>query len=87
MAPRRLHVCVANMVEGKMGDRPLMPWKPGDAKKHDKKADCPKKQRQWAFVANRVLFDTGDEGRAIREANATVAKDRKGCGSERPSKD
>ena len=29
----------------------------------------------WAEVANSVLSDTGDEGRAVREANATVAKD------------
>ena len=29
----------------------------------------------WAEVANSVLSDTGDEGRAVREANAMVAKD------------
>ena len=29
----------------------------------------------WTEVANSVLSDTGDEGRAVREANAAVAKD------------
>ena len=51
-----------------------MPWKSGDAKKHTKKADTAAKRLQWARVANRVLSETGDEGRAIRIANAAVAK-------------
>ena len=38
-------------------------------------ADNPKRQRMWAEIANSVLAETGDEGRAIREANAMVAKD------------
>jgi len=29
----------------------------------------------WAEIANSVLSDTGDEGRAVHEANAAVAKD------------
>lgn len=49
-----------------------MPWKPEDAKKHSKKA----KPKQWAAVANKVLEKTGDEGRAVRTANA-VAKPKK----------
>jgi hypothetical protein len=51
-----------------------MPWKPSDAKRHDKKAATPKKQRQWSDVADSVLSRTGDEGRAVREANAVIAK-------------
>ena len=34
-----------------------------------------KRQRMWAEIANSVLADTGDEGRAIREANAMVGRD------------
>jgi uncharacterized protein YdaT len=52
-----------------------MPWTAGDAERHTKKADDPRRQRMWAEIANSVLSDTGDEGRAIREANAAVAKD------------
>lgn len=52
-----------------------MPWTAEDAERHTKKADDPKRQRMWAEIANSVLAETGDEGRAIREANATVAKD------------
>jgi uncharacterized protein YdaT len=52
-----------------------MPWTADDASRHTKKADDPKRRRMWADIANSVLAETGDEGRAIREANATVAKD------------
>jgi len=52
-----------------------MPWNSEDAERHTKKANDPKRQRMWAEIANSVLSDTGDEGRAIREANAAVAKD------------
>lgn len=52
-----------------------MPWKTdADVRRHDKKAKSPKRKRQWRDVANSVLRRTGDEGRAIREANAAVAK-------------
>ena len=51
-----------------------MPWTPKDASKKTKKADTPKRRRQWAHVADGVLAKTGDEGRAIREANAVVAR-------------
>lgn len=51
-----------------------MPWTPGDGPaRHTKKADTPKKKRVWSHVANSVLAETNDEGRAIREANAVVA--------------
>lgn len=50
-----------------------MPWEPGDAHGKTKKASTPKKKRQWADVADSILSKTGDEGRAIRGANAAVA--------------
>lgn len=49
-----------------------MPWKPEDAPAKTKKADSPVKRRQWADVANDTLKRTGDEARAVREANAVV---------------
>lgn len=52
-----------------------MPWTAEEAERHTKKADSPKRQRMWAEIANSVLADTGDEGRAIREANAAVARE------------
>lgn len=51
-----------------------MPWSPRSAAKHDKKARSPQAKRQWAHVADAVLAKTGDEGRAIREANAVVKR-------------
>jgi hypothetical protein len=51
-----------------------MPWSPGDAARHDKKAASGKKARQWAHVANSVLKRTGDEGLAVREANGVVKR-------------
>lgn len=55
-----------------------MPWTAKDARSHTKKADTKKKQRQWAKAANSALkqYD-GDEGRAIRVANAAVKKSSK----------
>ena len=58
-----------------------MPWTPDDAPSHTKKATTERIKRQWAEIANQVLEQTGDEGRAIREANAVVARTaRKGTG-------
>lgn len=54
-----------------------MPWSPADAKQKTKKADTPKKQRQWSAVANKTLEKTGDDGAAIKTANGVVAKSRK----------
>jgi hypothetical protein len=53
-----------------------MPWNPKDAMRHTKAASTPKKQRQWADVANSVLKRTGDEGLAVRQANAVIKKRR-----------
>ena len=47
-----------------------MPWTATDAEKHTRKADTPEKRKRWASIANSVLDETGDDGRAIRTANA-----------------
>jgi hypothetical protein len=54
-----------------------MPWSPKDAGRHNKKAKSGKASRQWSDVANSVLKKTGNEGRAIREANAVVGRRKK----------
>lgn len=55
-----------------------MPWTAKDAYRHTKKANTPALQAQWSAVANSVLEKTGDDARAIREANATIEKRGKG---------
>lgn len=55
-----------------------MPWQASDAHRHNRKADTPKKQEVWAKVANATLNRTGDDGQAIREANAAVDRIGKG---------
>jgi hypothetical protein len=52
----------------------LMPWTPNDAPSHTKRATTEAARRLWAEVANQVLERTGDEGRAVREANAVIAR-------------
>jgi hypothetical protein len=55
-----------------------MPWSAKDAAGKTKKAKrSPAAGRQWASTANAVLAKTGDDGRAIRIANAAVAKRKK----------
>jgi hypothetical protein len=51
-----------------------MPWTPNDAERHTHKAATPALKELWAKVANEALERTGDEGRAIREANTVVAR-------------
>jgi hypothetical protein len=51
-----------------------MPWTPDEAGRHTHKATTPELQQLWAKVANEGLESTGDEARAIREANAVVAR-------------
>ncbi len=51
-----------------------MPWASDDAERHTHKATTTELKELWAKVANESLERTGDEGRAIREANAVVAR-------------
>lgn len=51
-----------------------MPWGPESAYKHTHKAGSAKAQRQWSHVANSELQRGLPEDRAIRAANATVAR-------------
>lgn len=50
-----------------------MPWDSDTFKKHNKEATG-KAGELGAKVANQVLEKTGDEGRAIREANAVIGR-------------
>ena len=49
-----------------------MPWTPEDAERHTKLANTPKKQEQWADVANSALERGLSELSAIQEADAVV---------------
>ena len=51
-----------------------MPWTASDAERHTHKAATRQLQELWARVANESLDRTGDEDRAIREANSVVAR-------------
>jgi hypothetical protein len=51
-----------------------MPWTANDAETHTHKATTSQLKELWAKVANESLEHTGDEARAIREANAVVAR-------------
>lgn len=52
-----------------------MPWSSDSGPaRHSKKANTPAKKQKWASVANDVLERTGDEGRAVRAANAVVKR-------------
>jgi hypothetical protein len=55
-----------------------MPWIPDDADRHTHKAITQALKELWAKVANECLIRTGDEGRAIREANAVIASQTEG---------
>jgi hypothetical protein len=51
-----------------------MPWTPDDAQRHTHKATTQELKELWAKVANECLERTANEGRAIREANAVIAR-------------
>jgi hypothetical protein len=51
-----------------------MPWAPNEAERHTHKATTTELKELWAKVANEHLESTGDEARAIREANAVIAR-------------
>lgn len=59
-----------------------MPWNAADAGRHNKKAKGAA-AKQWSSVANSVLAKTGSDARAIREANAVIARRRHGLDSVR----
>lgn len=46
-----------------------MPWTKSDVDKHKKGLTDAEKEK-WVSIANSVLKDSGDEGKAIRIANA-----------------
>ncbi|WP_208757132.1 hypothetical protein [Bradyrhizobium nanningense] len=50
------------------------PWSANDAERHTHKATTWELKELWAKIANDCLERTGDEGRAIREANAVIAR-------------
>lgn len=54
-----------------------MPWTGRSAKSKTKNATTPKLKHMWARVANSVLKQTGDEGRAVRIANSAVKKQKR----------
>lgn len=51
-----------------------MPWSARDATRHTRKANTPKRKRQFAHVANSMLRRGASEGSAIRAANAVVKR-------------
>jgi hypothetical protein len=51
-----------------------MPWTANDAERDTHKATSSELNGLWAEVADESLERNGDEGRAIREANAVVAR-------------
>lgn len=51
-----------------------MPWTAADAHKHTHKANTKRKRQVWAHIANAELRKHGNEGRAIRAANAAIRR-------------
>ncbi len=51
-----------------------MPWTADEAERHTHRANTSELRVLWAKIANECLARTGDEGRAIREANAVIAR-------------
>lgn len=49
-----------------------MPWQPEDAARYTHRVSGAKSSRKWAHVANSVRKRGGDEGAAVRAANASV---------------
>lgn len=52
----------------------LVPWRPGDAPRHAKKAMTPELCGLWNEVANKTLSETQDDARAVRTANTVVRR-------------
>lgn len=51
-----------------------MPWTASQASAHTHKAKSPHAKAVWAKIATTTLQRTGNEGRAIREANAVIGR-------------
>ena len=51
-----------------------MPWKTADAQSKTKKANTPKKKRQWRKVANSMKSRGKSDRSAIKAANAAVRR-------------
>lgn len=51
-----------------------MPWDTSDAKHKTKKANTPKKKRQWKEVANSAKARGASDASAIRQANSVIKK-------------
>ena len=49
-----------------------MPWDSKSAKGFTKKANTPKKQRQWSAIANSALAKGMDDGEAVKMANGVI---------------
>lgn len=47
-----------------------MPWSSDDALRFKKSLSSQSARSRWASIANKVLEETGDEGKAIRVANS-----------------
>lgn len=60
-----------------------MPWGDEDATRHTKKARSSASRHRWSSVANKILDESGDEGKAIRIANAAVKKKHVGVRKKR----
>lgn len=60
-----------------------MPWTLDAAPKHTRKAKTAREKRLWQKVADKVLAETGDEGRAIRAANAMMNRKEKRKGRQK----
>lgn len=58
----------------------MAPWDTNSFKKKHNKGLSPSKAKKAAEIANAILRESGDEGKAIRIANSKVKKKRKGRG-------
>lgn len=54
-----------------------MPWTAKSAKVKTKKANTPKRARQWKDIANSALKRGASDSSAIRQANAVVKRSKK----------
>lgn len=60
-----------------------MPWRPSDARGHDRHADNPVAQRQWAHVADSVRNRELAKGTPAKEADAIAVREANGVVADR----